>query len=124
MIGAVAAAGFGHRAYVHWRAARQAGQPPQSAPAAVRALGPARPLPWAAAPNERREPQFAVAPTPRRAAAAPAAAEPEPAASRLVRLVMPGTRSLASGKRAENERQATLDLAPPTVSRSCRRSTC
>jgi S-DNA-T family DNA segregation ATPase FtsK/SpoIIIE len=121
VIGAVAAVGFGQRVMQRWRASRQARAPAKSVPATVRAMGPAQPLPWArpdgsrpAAPGaERREPQFGVTATSLRPAppiAAPPA--PEPAASRLVRLVMPGTRSLAPGKRAEQERQATLDLAP------------
>ncbi len=66
---------------------------------------------------ERREPLFGggATPLPRCPAATPAP-RPEPeqvsGAGRLVRLVMPGTRSLSTGKRAEHERQATLDLAP------------
>ena len=85
----------------------------------MRALGPARPLPWAkpearaAAPaSDRREPLFGAASRPREAAPLPEPA-PEPAATaagRLVRLVMPGTRSVSTGKRAEHERQSVLDL--------------
>ncbi|HZK90933.1 MAG TPA: DNA translocase FtsK 4TM domain-containing protein [Stellaceae bacterium] len=109
VVGAAAAAGLGRRLFHHWRVARRAGS---SAPAAVRALGPARPLPWtrvtagAVQPPVRHEPQFGAAPSPR---AAPPP-EPEPAASRLVRLVMPGARSVSLGKRAEHERQTILDL--------------
>lgn len=119
--GAVAAAGFGQRVMQRWREARRDRAPAKTGSAAVRALGPAEPPPWSRPANafadERREPQFG-APRPstdaatQRPAPPPPAPEPEPAASRLVRLVMPGTRSLAPGKRAEQERQATLDLAP------------
>ena len=115
MIGAVAAVGLGRRVMERWRAARRE----EPAPTAARALGPERPLPWVkpamrppAPAAERREPQIgAVAAAQRQAAPSPAPA-PEAAAARLVRLVMPGTRTLVPGKRAENERQATLDLAP------------
>jgi S-DNA-T family DNA segregation ATPase FtsK/SpoIIIE len=137
VIGAAAAVGFSQRVVERWRAARleaaaaQAAQAetPKSAPATVRAMGPARPLPWikgggaarpANAPSgapdgapagERREPMFG-APGPRPAAPPPEPeSEPEAAPSnKLVRLVMPGTRSVSSGKRAEQERQAMLDL--------------
>ncbi len=123
VIGAVAAVGFGQRVVERWRAARREAQPATSA---ERALGPAHPLPWTRpaaatrtmAPSaERREPQFAAGVIPLRPVASPPVPEPEPTpaatgAGRLVRLVMPGTRSLAPGKRAELERQATLDLAP------------
>jgi S-DNA-T family DNA segregation ATPase FtsK/SpoIIIE len=111
--GAVAAVGFGQRIMGHWREARAERELAKAASATVRALGPARLLPWASS-DERLEPQFG-APTaapPRPAPPPPPEPKPEPAASRLVRLVMPGTRSLAPGKRAEQERQATLDLAP------------
>jgi S-DNA-T family DNA segregation ATPase FtsK/SpoIIIE len=47
--------------------------------------------------------------TPLRPAAAPPPAE-EPIKNKLVRFVMPGTRSLGGGKRAEHERQSILDL--------------
>jgi S-DNA-T family DNA segregation ATPase FtsK/SpoIIIE len=109
--GTVAAVGLGRRLYRRWRAARRA--------KASAALGPARPLPWARQPErpaaraERHEPQFGRGQvvTPLRPAAAPPPAE-EPIKSKLVRFVMPGTRSLGGGRRAEQERQSTLDLAP------------
>jgi DNA segregation ATPase FtsK/SpoIIIE, S-DNA-T family len=113
VIGTVAAAGLGHRLFRRWRAARreqQAARP--AAPATVRALGPAQPPPWirpAAPAADRREPRMGGGSvTPLRPAAPQA--EPEPVANRLVRLVMPGARPLASGKRAEQERQTRLDL--------------
>jgi len=111
VIGTAAAVGFGQRVFVRWRAARDERQAAASAPAAARALGPARPPPWArptAAATERREPGFAVAGR-ARPAAAPEAEAP-PVGERLVRLVVPGARPLATGRRAEQERQATLDL--------------
>lgn len=118
-LGTVAAVGFGQRVVARWREARRQRQPATSAPAAVRALGPARPLPWvrsaasAASPAaERREPQLAAGAASRLRPVPPPAPEPEPAASRLVRLVLPGARSISTGKRAEQERQAILDLAP------------
>jgi S-DNA-T family DNA segregation ATPase FtsK/SpoIIIE len=139
VVGAAAAVGFSQRVVERWRAARleaaaaQAAQAatPKSAPSTVRAMGPAQPLPWirggasarpANAPSgtptgspvgERREPLFGGgSPTARPTAAPPAEPEPEePAPSnKLVRLVMPGTRSVSSGKRAEQERQTMLDL--------------
>jgi S-DNA-T family DNA segregation ATPase FtsK/SpoIIIE len=110
--GTIAAIGFGHRVFGHWwtsRRARKAASP------AVRALGPARPMPWthpaarpAPASVDRREPGFGARPAPPRAG--PPAPTPQPETSRLVRLVMPGTRSLGSGKRSEQERQSVLDL--------------
>ncbi|HWD58252.1 MAG TPA: DNA translocase FtsK 4TM domain-containing protein, partial [Stellaceae bacterium] len=112
--GAAAAVGFSQRVVERWRAAREA-EPP-------RALGPQRPLPWAkpaAARDEpppagRPDPRFAATVTPLRPAAVapPPAAEPPPAGAgaKLVRLVLPGTRSVGTGKRAEQERQSVLDL--------------
>jgi S-DNA-T family DNA segregation ATPase FtsK/SpoIIIE len=108
--GTVAAVGLGQRWFSRWRAARRA-----AGPAAVRALGPARPPPWdrpAADPvpmrPDRREPQLTAAIRPRPAAVP--APEPETATNRLVRLVLPGARSVSLGKRAEQERQTILDL--------------
>jgi S-DNA-T family DNA segregation ATPase FtsK/SpoIIIE len=122
--GAAAAVGFGQRVVERWRDAREQGEAASSAPAAVRALGPSRPLPWvkpaaapATPPAERREPQIGGAVTLLRPAQAPpppspspteSAAAEEPPGGRLVRLVMPGTRTLAPGKRAEQERQPML----------------
>jgi DNA segregation ATPase FtsK/SpoIIIE, S-DNA-T family len=114
--GAVAAAGFGARVVARWRAAHRA------AAEHDRALGPREPLPWARparAPgsvsvNERREPGFSepARVTPLRPAAAPPfpEAEHEQSVNRLTRLVLPGTRSVSSGRRAEQERQSVLDL--------------
>jgi S-DNA-T family DNA segregation ATPase FtsK/SpoIIIE len=114
-VGTVAAAGAARRAFARWReAARQR--------AKVRALGPTRPLPWVpqatrsatASVDARREPQLGTQAAGRPAAAAAAPAAPpaeEPKANRLVRLVIPGSKPVVSGKRAEQERQATLDLA-------------
>jgi S-DNA-T family DNA segregation ATPase FtsK/SpoIIIE len=109
--GTVVAVGLGRRLFHNWRQPRQTRE--AAKPAAIRALGPARPMPWSAQARpvvaslaERREPQFGRAP------ARPAAPPPEPVQSRLVRFVMPGTRSLAAGKRAELERQAVLDILP------------
>ncbi|HEV2186577.1 MAG TPA: DNA translocase FtsK 4TM domain-containing protein [Stellaceae bacterium] len=107
--GTVAAAGLARRLYRRWHAARRA--------KATAALGPARPVPWAPQPEapvaarERHEPQFGrgQAVTPLRPAAAAPPAE-EPIKNKLVRFVMPGTRSLGGGKRAENERQSSFDL--------------
>jgi DNA segregation ATPase FtsK/SpoIIIE, S-DNA-T family len=107
--GTVAAAGLASRLYRRWRAARRA--------KATAALGPARPVPWApqheapATARERHEPQFGRGQvvTPLRPAAASPPAE-EPIKNKLVRFVMPGTRSLGGGKRAEQERQSILDL--------------
>jgi DNA segregation ATPase FtsK/SpoIIIE, S-DNA-T family len=138
VVGAAAAVGFSQRVVERWRAARleaataQAAQAatPKSAPATVRAMGPAQPLPWikgggsarpANAPSgapatglsgERREPLFGSGAPTQRPAAPPSEPEPEAAvaSNKLVRLVMPGTRSISSGKRAEHERQAILDL--------------
>ncbi|HTQ34947.1 MAG TPA: DNA translocase FtsK 4TM domain-containing protein [Stellaceae bacterium] len=127
VVGAAVAVGFSQRVVERWRAARQEAAAAQAAaaktaPAAVRALGPERPLPWmkpvsarpANAPSgaERREPLFGPAPA---AARQPVptpvtAAEPDASAHKVVRLVMPGTRSIGTGRRAELERQATLDL--------------
>jgi S-DNA-T family DNA segregation ATPase FtsK/SpoIIIE len=121
--GAAAAVGFGQRVVERWREAREEGEAATSAPAAVRALGPSRPMPWAkpagagpaAAPAERREPQIGGGVTPLRPAAplrptepAPVTEPEEPPGGRLVRLVMPGTRTLAQGRRAEQERQPML----------------
>jgi DNA segregation ATPase FtsK/SpoIIIE, S-DNA-T family len=115
--GAVIAAGLSQRAYGRWRDARREDKIARAVSTTERTLGPARPLPWtkpaaapaAAASAERREPQFGAAARPPRPAPPPPPA-PEGAANRLVRLVMPGTRSVSSGKRAEQERQAILDL--------------
>ena len=116
--GTAAAVGLGWRLFRRWRETRRTKA--AAVPAAVRALGPARPLPWAqqadrsAAPAAvRAEPQFGQPQvvTPLRPAAAPPPAE-EPIKNKLVRFVMPGTRSLGGGRRAEQERQSTLDLAP------------
>ncbi|HWB48368.1 MAG TPA: DNA translocase FtsK 4TM domain-containing protein [Stellaceae bacterium] len=118
--GAAAAVGFSQRVVERWRAAHAEEEPAPAAPASVRALGPARPLPWstpAAAPAapERREPQIGGGVTPLRPspptpppAPAEAVAAEEAPGGRLVRLVMPGTRTLAQGKRAEQERQPML----------------
>jgi S-DNA-T family DNA segregation ATPase FtsK/SpoIIIE len=104
--GTVIAVGLGRRLYRRWRAARRA--------KATAALGPRRPLPWAPQAQctaERSEPQFGGGRvvTPLRPATAPVPAE-EPIKNKLVRFVMPGTRSLGGGKRAENERQSSFDL--------------
>jgi DNA segregation ATPase FtsK/SpoIIIE, S-DNA-T family len=123
-IGAVAAVGFSARVVARWREARHAAQATTADPA----LGPQRPLPWARsggasgsarsanAPSgarfgERREPAFGAAArvTPLRPVAA-SEAEPQQAGNRLARLVLPGTRSVSSGRRAEHERQSVLDL--------------
>ncbi|HTW52265.1 MAG TPA: DNA translocase FtsK 4TM domain-containing protein [Stellaceae bacterium] len=124
-IGAAAAFGFSARVVARWRDSRRAAQA-----AANPALGPHGPLPWshpdrasastpggarpANAPSgvpfaQRREPGFGAAArvTPLRPVAAP---EPEPAGNRIARLVLPGTRSVSSGRRAELERQSVLDL--------------
>jgi S-DNA-T family DNA segregation ATPase FtsK/SpoIIIE len=110
--GTVKAVGLGRRLFRRWREARA---DRASTPASVRALGPAQPPPWAK-PAERRvdrqEPQLGqirAAPL-RPVPVAKPEPEPEPPKSRLVRFVLPGTRSLAGGKRAEQERQANLDL--------------
>ncbi|HYM73098.1 MAG TPA: DNA translocase FtsK 4TM domain-containing protein, partial [Stellaceae bacterium] len=112
--GTAAAVGLGQRLFARWCDARreQAAAGP-AASASVRALGPARPMPWheppaRPRPPERREPQLVRAPSPQPAPEP----TPEAATGRLVRLVMPGARTLAAGKRAEQERQAVLDLAP------------
>jgi DNA segregation ATPase FtsK/SpoIIIE, S-DNA-T family len=118
-IGTVAACGFGHRLFRRWYDKRRSQAVARSA--AIRAGGPAEPVPWARPPGSaapaggRREPLLGggatVSPL-RPVVARPAAPEPqpEPAANRLVRLVMPGARPLATGKRAEQERQTRLDL--------------
>ncbi|MBV9553671.1 MAG: DNA translocase FtsK 4TM domain-containing protein, partial [Alphaproteobacteria bacterium] len=109
-VGTAAALGFGRHVVTSWRAAYRARR---ATPASVRALGPAQPLPWTpqAAAQARREPHF---PTPRPQAATVASAAPAAdeggATGRLVRLVLPGTRSVSSGRRAEQERQPVLDL--------------
>ncbi|HML11291.1 MAG TPA: DNA translocase FtsK 4TM domain-containing protein [Stellaceae bacterium] len=116
-VGAAAAVGFSARVVSRWRAARRARQPEPNS-----ALGPPRPLPWmrpASGPSGvsaggRREPSLAgsmVHPA-RVAALRPVAVVPEPpaAGNRLARLVLPGTRSVSSGRRAELERQSVLDL--------------
>jgi len=104
--GTVIAVGLGRRLYRRWRAARRA--------KATAALGPARPLPWAPQPQraERHEPQFGRGPvvTPLRPVAAASPPAEEPIKNKLVRFVMPGTRSLGGGKRAEQERQSILNL--------------
>jgi S-DNA-T family DNA segregation ATPase FtsK/SpoIIIE len=122
-IGAAAAVGFSARVFGRWRASRRATAPVRHDPA----LGPRQPLPWArpqgvrpttvpsAAPvNERREPAFggSARVTPLRPAAAPLSreAEHQQAVNRLARLVLPGARSVSSGRRAEHERQSVLDL--------------
>ena len=122
-IGAAAAFGFSARVVGRWRARRRANAPVRHDPA----LGPRQPLPWArpqgvrsttapsAAPvNERREPAFGgpARVTPLRPAAAPLSreAEHQQAVNRLARLVLPGARSVSSGRRAEHERQSVLDL--------------
>jgi DNA segregation ATPase FtsK/SpoIIIE, S-DNA-T family len=108
--GTAVAVGAGWRLFQRWRAARRA--------KAVAALGPERPLPWARpaehpAPSaERAEPQFGrpQVVTPLRPPPPAPAPVDESAKSRLVRFVMPGTRSLGGGRRAEQERQSTLNL--------------
>jgi S-DNA-T family DNA segregation ATPase FtsK/SpoIIIE len=122
-IGAAAAVGFSARVFGRWRASRRTTAPVRHDPA----LGPRQPLPWArpqgvrpttvpsAAPvNERREPAFggSARVTPLRPAAAPLSreAEHQQAVNRLARLVLPGARSVSSGRRAEHERQSVLDL--------------
>ena len=123
VIGAAAAVGFSQRVVHRWRAARQEAAAAEATPAAVRALGPARPLPWikpaaGAKPPvpERREPRKFRRRHGRRAVAGCTTAGAralKAAPGRTVRLVMPGTRTLVPGKRAEQERrQATLNLAP------------
>jgi DNA segregation ATPase FtsK/SpoIIIE, S-DNA-T family len=109
-IGTAAALGFGQRLYTRWRETRRAQQARRSA----RTVGPARPLPWTpqaaaqARPTLRREPEFAAEARPRPVVAPPP--EPEAETGRLVRLVVPGARPLAGGRRAEHERQSVLDL--------------
>ncbi len=106
--GSVVAAGLAQRLYRRWRDARRA--------KASAALGPARPVPWAPQPQtaaptrDRQEPQFGHdrVVTPLRPTALPPVEEP--IKDKLVRFVMPGTRSLGGGKRAEQERQSILDL--------------
>ncbi|HVH81847.1 MAG TPA: DNA translocase FtsK, partial [Stellaceae bacterium] len=120
-VGAAAAVGYGQRAVGRWRTARREAEAAEKAAASsagARAASPSRPLPWlkptaapspAAPSRERREPQLGEVARP--ATAPPPAAEHEAAsANRIVRLVMPGTRALAQGKRAEQERQPMLDL--------------
>jgi S-DNA-T family DNA segregation ATPase FtsK/SpoIIIE len=112
--GTAVAFGFGLQAFGRWRETRRTRE--AAKPAAIRALGPARPMPWTGQAQarpvvtslaERREPQFG------QASARPGAPPPpEPVQSRLVRFVMPGTRALAAGKRGEQERQAVLDIMP------------
>jgi DNA segregation ATPase FtsK/SpoIIIE, S-DNA-T family len=121
-IGAAAAVGFSARIVARWRDSRRAARATTANPA----LGPHGPLPWshpdrasgsarpANAPSgapfaARREPGFGAGArvTPLRPIADP---EPEPAGNRIARLVLPGTRSVSSGRRAELERQSVLDL--------------
>ena len=120
--GTVAAMGFGWRLFRRWREARGLRAPvPAMARGTTSGSSPGPLPPWARpaearapAPAARQDPlPGAARVTPLRPAAA-ATSEPVavPAASRLVRFVLPGTRSLAGGKRAEQERQAILDLAP------------
>jgi S-DNA-T family DNA segregation ATPase FtsK/SpoIIIE len=117
-VGAAAAVGFGARTVSRWRAARR-----ERAPAIDPRLGPQHPLPWARpraaanAPGEaRHEPNFpgpATSParvTPLRPVVVEPVSEPQSAGNRLARLVLPGTRSVSSGRRAEFERQSALDL--------------
>ena len=92
VIGAAAAVGFSQRVVERWRAARGRAETARTAPAAARALGPRRPLPWArprprATTHRRRpsarEPRFGARVRPLRpAAAALAAPQPEAAPGR------------------------------------------
>ncbi len=100
--GGRASAGFLFR---RWRQSRRGGK------ASAAALGRRALCPWTKPAGERSEPQATRATvTPIRLVLPEA--KPEPAGGRLVRFVLPGTRSLGGGKRAEQERQSTLDLAP------------
>ena len=103
--GTAAALGAGQRLFVRWRTTREAATR-SAGPASVRALGATQPPPWHQPPRAgRREPHLV-----RPAAASASPAGPQPETGRLVRLELPGTRSLGAGKRAELERQTMLDL--------------
>jgi S-DNA-T family DNA segregation ATPase FtsK/SpoIIIE len=99
--GTIAAAGLADRLFRHWREAGRAGRA-----AAAAASGNADPgartvvtvLP------DRREPRLD-----RRM---PSAADGERERRGLIRFIVPGTKPLVLGKRADQERQPTLDLEP------------
>jgi DNA segregation ATPase FtsK/SpoIIIE, S-DNA-T family len=104
--GALATSAVGRRLFDDWRAARRAaaaapGETPPWPPAARDAH--ARSVVMSL--TERREPRLDAGP-----AAANSAPPPETAGGRLVRLVMPRTRSLMPGRRGEQELQPTLAL--------------
>jgi S-DNA-T family DNA segregation ATPase FtsK/SpoIIIE len=113
--GTAVAAEFGGRAVRYWREFRRdlddgppeppaMPRPRSEPPSQPRGRSVVTPLP------DRREPRFGAGlPS---AAADPVEPEAAPVSGRLVRLVMRGTSAPAAGKRAEQERQPRLDLAP------------
>jgi S-DNA-T family DNA segregation ATPase FtsK/SpoIIIE len=99
--GTIAAAGLADRLFRHWREASRAGR--AAAAAASGNVDPGARAVVTILPD-RREPRLD-----RRM---PSAAEGERERSGLIRFIIPGAKPLVPGKRADQERQPTLDLEP------------
>ena len=99
--GTIAAAGLADRLFRHWREASRAGR--AGAAAASGNVDPAARTVVTVLPD-RREPRLD-----RRM---PSAAEGEHERGGLIRFIVPGAKPLVPGKRADQERQPTLDLEP------------
>ena len=99
--GTIAAAGFADRRFRHWREARRAG-----GAAASGALGDGDPgaRTGVTALPDRREPRLDRG--------MPGVAEGESERGGLIRFIAPRAKPLVSGRRADQERQPTLDLEP------------
>jgi DNA segregation ATPase FtsK/SpoIIIE, S-DNA-T family len=99
--GTIAAAGLVDRLFRHWREASRAGT---AAAAAASANVDPRARTVVTVLPDRREPRLD-----RRM---PSAAEGERERGGLIRFIVPGAKPLVPGKRADQERQPTLDLEP------------
>ena len=99
--GTIAAAGLADRLFHHWREASRAGK--TAAAAASGNVDPGARTVVTVLPD-RREPRLD-----RRM---PSAAEGEHERGGLIRFIVPGAKPLVPGKRADQERQPTLDLEP------------
>ncbi len=99
--GTIAAAGFADRRFRHWREARRAGG--AAAPGTLGDGDPGARAVVTALPD-RREPRLDRG--------VPGAAEGESERGGLIRFIAPRAKPLVSGRRADQERQPTLDLEP------------